>query len=97
MDVYNNFHSILLGFQKVDVYLISEKSKEHDFLGFFLLLDCGGLPHHFSNRSEQKSPCIFGVGWKAMPGLQSLGDWYIETRHRKSPRLGNEKLLYFQS
>ena len=97
MDVYNNIHSILLGFHKVDVYLISQKSKETEFPRCLLFFNCGGLPHYFSNRIEQKSLCIFGVGWKAMPGLQSLGDWYIETRHRKSPRLGNEKLLYFQS
>ena len=74
MDVCNNIHSILLGFQKVDVYLISQKSKETEFPRCLLLFNCGGLPHHFSNRIEQKSLCIFGVGWKAMPGLQSLGD-----------------------
>ena len=73
MNVHNNIHSILLGVQTVDVRLISQKSKEPEFPKCLLFLNCGGLPHHFSNRIEQKSLCISGVGWKAMPGLQSLG------------------------
>ena len=55
MDVYNNFHSILLGFQKVDVYLISEKSKEHDFLGFFFIFRLWWFASSFQqqNRTEK--------------------------------------------